>query len=829
MLQQPTPNNTITQSSNSNNNPTRNNNSTASKPPPLINSTSTGNVLKNSSQASIPNDRSFQTFSNRSSSLPELISPLSTNTMSQTSNNTSASHPLTGSLLFDNIPINDLVSSTPMFQGSSVVNSKHQSHPSSANSTPVIPGSASTTSNSSYSTTNTPSLSSPPSIVTSSTNSNGVKVTSTPTPTVNSMQISSSLPGSASVNTNNINSHVSQNSTNGTGGTQDKPTLTRASSSLSISRDSIGAGFSVGAAAALSPSVRRVYPTTADQYKLLDPIGYGISGPVYEAICIPFNEHVAIKKLDLEKLEDNILHTITKEIHTMVTSFHEHIVNYLTSFTQETELYLVMELMEGGSIYDIMRYKYQDGLPSEELISVVLYQVLEGLAYFHENGQIHRDIKASNILINEDGLVRIGDFGVSANIIEMSGDRRSKRQTFVGSPCWMAPEVMEQFHGYDYKADIWSLGITALELAYGKAPFEGLPPVKVMYMVMEQDPPQLFDTEARKFSKIFKDFVSLCLQKDPTKRPSAVQLLKHKLFAKSAKQKDLIKKIILAGLPPLAERARLLMGFKRSNSQTKITFTMSQTEEEASPFISMSDTTISSSLMSTTVSTQNFDTESAPGTQNIDEQILTPKISSDDSLSAESASKKGVSRWNFAEELKKEEEVGNEQNNQSLNQTKKVEKKGRFEVSETDEDSVEKMTSESPVNYEDEKSASKKGQTKKRNFEVKEVDEIPEEAVITTTPTIPKKKNSVSNLSVKEVSLASLSNQLLTLQNQQQLIVNMLNEQSKVKTPQSETIPILDLVTKLEQRIQELLEENQRLKKENEILKSKSKIQAENK
>lgn len=437
MLQQPTLN-TIAQS-NFNNNPTTNISTSTTPKPPLNNSTSTGNLLKNFPPLSVPT-RSLQTLSNRSSSLPELIShPLPTNTMSQTSN---SSHPLTGSsLLFDNIPINDLVSSTPMFQGSNVVNSKHQSHPSSSNSTPVIPGSASTTSNSSYSTTNTPSLSSPLSIVTTS-NSNGVKVTSTPTPTVNGTQLSSLLSGSASVNTNNINSHVSQNSTNSTGGTQEKPTLTRASSSLSISRDSVGAGFSVGAAAALSPSVRRVYPTTADQYKLLDPIGYGISGPVYEAVCIPFNEHVAIKKLDLEKLEDNILHTITKEIHTMVTSFHEHIVNYLTSFTQETELYLVMELMEGGSIYDIMRFKYQDGLPSEELISVILYQVLEGLAYFHENGQIHRDIKASNILINEDGIVRIGDFGVSANIIEMSGDRRSKRQTFVGSPCWMAPEGM---------------------------------------------------------------------------------------------------------------------------------------------------------------------------------------------------------------------------------------------------------------------------------------------------------------------------------------------------------------------------------------------------
>ena len=540
---------------------------------------------------------------------------------------------------------------------------------------------------------------------------------------------------------------------------------------------------------------------------------------------MPFNEHVAIKKLDLERLEDNILNTITKEIHTMVTSFHEHIVNYLTSFTNETELYLVMELMEGGSIYDIMRFRFQEGLPSEELISVILYQVLEGLAYFHENGQIHRDIKASNLLVNDEGVVRIGDFGVSANIIEMSGDRRSKRQTFVGTPCWMAPEVMEQFHGYDCKADIWSLGITAIELAQGKAPFEGLPPVKVMYLVMEQVPPQLTDTETRKFSKIFKDLVSICLQKDPNKRPSASQLLRHKFFSKASKQRDLIKKTILNGLPPLAERAKLLLGLKKSNSQTKITFTM--TEETPPVFVSMPDNTGTSSLMSTMASTVHDETD----TTHPEDSIVASSLDLSDIVVPTSSiptERKPLSRWNFEEELKKsEEELNSEQQsptNLSQQATKKVEKKGRFEISETDEDSVEKITSESSPNPVDEDKTAKKtatASTKKRNFEVKEVDEIPEDA----TPTsVPKKKPSIgSSVPVKELSLASLSNQLASLQSQQQQILSLLNEQQMPRLKTQESGSITELVMRLESKIQELVEENQKLKRENEQLKTQQK------
>jgi serine/threonine-protein kinase OSR1/STK39 len=175
----------------------------------------------------------------------------------------------------------------------------------------------------------------------------------------------------------------------------------------------------------------------------------------------------------------------------------------------------------------------------ENHILYILHETLMGLQYIHDNGQIHRDIKAGNILIDSDGRVRIADFGVSGWLVN-AGTQQEKAQTFVGTPCWMGPEVMEQVNGYDYKADIWSLGITALELAKGYAPYARYPPMKVLIRTIQEDPPSLdtYDEEdgteqdleqvEEEFTTNFRQFVDKCLQKNPTKRPKAQILLTSK-------------------------------------------------------------------------------------------------------------------------------------------------------------------------------------------------------------------------------------------------------------------------------------------------------------
>ncbi|KAF2166356.1 hypothetical protein M409DRAFT_66800 [Zasmidium cellare ATCC 36951] len=270
----------------------------------------------------------------------------------------------------------------------------------------------------------------------------------------------------------------------------------------------------------------------ADEYQMLEELGSGSFGTVYRAIHKPTGDFVAIKHIDLEGSDDDI-REIQQEISLLATCSSEYVTRYRSSFVRGVKLWIVMEYLGGGSCLDLLK-PCPKGM-EERYIVIIMRELLRGLDYLHSTGKIHRDIKAANILLSETGQVKIADFGVAAQLTNI----KSQRLTFVGTPFWMAPEVIQEA-GYDFRADIWSLGITAMEIALGEPPRSDVHPMKVLFLIPKEKPPRL---EGSRFSKEFKDFVSLCLNKEAERRPSAKALLKH-AFIKKAGKTEVLQELV---------------------------------------------------------------------------------------------------------------------------------------------------------------------------------------------------------------------------------------------------------------------------------------------
>eukprot|EP01102_Stenamoeba_stenopodia_P001465 TRINITY_DN1126_c0_g1_i1.p1 TRINITY_DN1126_c0_g1~~TRINITY_DN1126_c0_g1_i1.p1 ORF type:complete len:441 (+),score=119.64 TRINITY_DN1126_c0_g1_i1:444-1766(+) len=326
-----------------------------------------------------------------------------------------------------------------------------------------------------------------------------------------------------------------------------------------VSGESIGQPFNVSHDAHVDHNLNWDTKKPEEIFEISTKLGEGGFGVVYLTKLRSTNYPFAAKMVQMSvsdktpvnhqfSVKASKVNVIRGEITILKACDSPHIVRYFGSLVDEQKqmLWILMDYCEGGSLRDVL--DELDITLTDDQVAAVMTATLKGLAYLNSKNILHRDIKAGNILLTEKGEPKLTDFGVSQQL----QNAMVKTRSFNGTPCFMAPEVLAR-REYDSKVDIWSLGITAIELAEGQPPWTGISPYRAMKVIPKAEPPKL---QKKTCCKDFQDFVNKCLTKDPEKRPSAVQLLEHTFLRKFVMDPSLINRTLLPLIAQLQQKKK---------------------------------------------------------------------------------------------------------------------------------------------------------------------------------------------------------------------------------------------------------------------------------